>query len=50
VPIRRGKRPAQRKLPLLLYQGRDLHTVAGFKEFAKVYGMLYVRLFMKYLG
>jgi len=33
VPIRYGRRPAQKKPPLLLYEGRDLHSVAALKEF-----------------
>jgi len=34
APLRRGKRPAQKKPPLLLYEGRDLHQVAVLKDFA----------------
>ena len=50
APIRRGKRPRQKKPPLLQYQGRDLHNVAVLKDFASVYGPIYYRLFIKYLG
>ena len=50
VPIRRGMRPKQKKPPLLLFQGRDLHKVAVLKDFAGEYGIIYVRLFSKYLG
>jgi len=35
---------------LLQYQGRDLHNVAVLKDFASVYGPIYYRLFIKYLG
>lgn len=31
VPVRYGKRPAQKKPPLLLYEGHDLHNVAVLK-------------------
>jgi hypothetical protein len=50
VPVRRGRRPKQKKLPLLLYQNHDLHNVAVLKDFASVYGPIYYRLFIKYLG
>jgi len=49
VPVRRGRRPKQKKLPLLLYKGRDLHRVEALEDFTKEYGLL-VRLFSKYLG
>jgi hypothetical protein len=47
TPIRYGKRPAQKKPPLLLYEGCDLHSVAALKEFVNEYGGIYLRLFMK---
>jgi hypothetical protein len=50
APVRRGKRPKQKKPPLLLYKGRDLHTIAALKEFTSEYGPIYYRLFLKYLG
>jgi hypothetical protein len=50
VPVRHGRRPKQKKLPLLLYKGRDLHGVEALKDFTREYGLLYVRLFTKYLG
>jgi len=50
APERRGKRPKQKKPPLLLYQGRDLHNVAVLKEFASEYGPIYCKLFVKYLS
>jgi hypothetical protein len=50
VPSRHGKRPTQKKPPLLLYEGRDLHTVAALKDFVAEFGnRIYVRLFSKYL-
>jgi hypothetical protein len=50
VPVRRGRRPKQRKPPLLLYKGRDLYRVEVLEDFAGEYGPLYARLFSKYLG
>ncbi len=47
VPVRYGKRPAQKKPPLLLYEGRDLHSVAALKDFTSEYGGIYVRLYME---
>jgi hypothetical protein len=32
-----------------LYQGRDLHNVASFKDFLAEYGPLYARMFVQYL-
>lgn len=50
VPVRHGRRPAQKKSPLLLYEGRDLHTVAAVKDFMKEFGSgIYVKLYLKYL-
>lgn len=50
VPVRHGKRPAQKKPPLLLYEGRDLHTVAALKDFIDEYGGgIYLKLYIKYL-
>jgi len=43
VHVRRGKRPAQKKLPLLLYENRDLHQVAVLKDFASEYGLIYTK-------
>ena len=50
VPVRNKRRPKQKKPPLLLYKGRDLHNVVMLKEFTKEYGSLYYRLFVKVLG
>ena len=50
APVRRGKRPKQKKPPLLLYGGQDLHSVAVLKEFISEYGVIYAKLFVKYLG
>lgn len=47
VPVRHGKRPAQKKLPLLLYEGRDLHSVAALKDFVSEYSGIYLKLYMK---
>lgn len=48
VPVRRGKRPAQRKPPLLLYEGRDLHSVATLKDFVSEFTLIYLKLFMRF--
>lgn len=50
APVRRGKRPRQKKPPLLLYQGRDLHNVAVLEDFAGEYGAIYVKIWVKPLG
>ena len=47
MPVRHGKRPKQKKPPLLLYRGHDLHKVAVLKDFADEYGTIYVKLFLK---
>jgi hypothetical protein len=49
VPVRRGRRPRQRKPPLLLFRGRDIHSVKALEDFAGVFGVLYAKLFTKYL-
>ena len=49
VPVRHGRRPAQKKLPLLAYEGRDLHGVAAFEDFVTEFTGIYLKLFMKYL-
>ena len=50
VPVRHGKRPKQKKLPLLLFRGQDLHKVSILENFAGEYGVIYAKLFVKYLG
>jgi hypothetical protein len=47
--VRKGKRPGQLKPPLLLYEGRDLHQVATFRDFISEFGPLYARMFVQYL-
>jgi hypothetical protein len=47
MPVRHGRRPAQKKPPLLVYEGRDLHQVATLKDFVKEYSGIYLKLFMK---
>lgn len=49
IPVRRGRRPRQKKPPLLLYRGRDLHQIAVLKELTSEYGVLYAKLFVKAL-
>jgi hypothetical protein len=50
MPVRRGRRPKQKKLPLLYYKGHDLHGVKVLEDFTREYGRLYANLFGKYLG
>jgi hypothetical protein len=47
--VRRGQRPKRKKPPLLLYRGRDLHSVAVLKDMLGEYGPLYARMFGSYL-
>ena len=47
APIRRGKRPAQKKPPLLQYRGEDLHKPAVLRDFCGEFWRVYLRLFMK---
>jgi hypothetical protein len=47
--VRHGKRPKQKKPRLLLYQGRDLYTVAVLKEITGEFGAIYTKMFVKYL-
>jgi hypothetical protein len=49
MPMRRGRRPRQKKPPLLLYRGRDLHNISVLREFTAEYGVLYAKLFAKAL-
>lgn len=50
IPVRYGKRPAQKKPPLLTYEGRDLHAIDALDAFVKEYGAgIYLKLFIKYL-
>ncbi len=50
VPVRRGRRPKQKKRPLLVYKGRDLHSVPVLEELVGDYGVLYAKLFVQYLN
>jgi hypothetical protein len=45
--MRRGRRPAQKKPPLLRYNDRDLHSPDVFEDFCSEYGMVHVNLFLK---
>ena len=50
IPVRYGKRPAQKKPPLLTYEGRDLHSIDALKDFLKEYGAgIYLKLYIKYV-
>lgn len=50
APLRRGKGPKQKKPPLLRYDGRDLHNVEVVEDFVSEYGLIYAKLFAKYVG
>lgn len=45
--VRRGRRPAQKKPPLLEFRGKDLHKVTVFKEFCAEYGLMHANLWLK---
>jgi hypothetical protein len=47
LPQRRGRPPKEKKLPFLSYRGRDLHSVAVFKDFTADYGPICYKLFLK---
>lgn len=50
IPVRYGKRPVQKKPPLLTYEGSDLHTIDALNTFVKEYGAgIYLKLYIKYL-
>ena len=49
MPVRRGKRPKQKKQPLLRYKGNDLYEVKTLEDFIREYISLYVKLFTKYI-
>jgi hypothetical protein len=46
-PVRRGKRPRQKKPPLLSYKGRDLHSVVVLKDFLSDFGVIYGKMFAR---
>ncbi len=48
-PVRRGKRPKQLKPPLLYFRGKDLHKVTALKEFIAEFGVVYLRLYAKWV-
>jgi hypothetical protein len=37
-------------LPLLQYEGRDLHKTTTFRDFLGEYGPLYARMFVDYIS
>jgi hypothetical protein len=49
VPVRRRRRPGQKKRPLLSFRGQDLHKVEILKQFMSVYGPLYAKLWLRYV-
>ncbi len=48
APVRRGRRATQKKVPLLLYDGRDLHKAEVLKDFVAEFGTAYVKIFGKF--
>lgn len=48
--VRRGKRPAQKKPPLLTYERRDLHNVNVIGDFVAEFGSIYVKLWLVSVG
>jgi hypothetical protein len=48
-PIRRGKRPAQLKPPLLQFRGKDLHKVPVIKDFISEFITAYLRLYARWV-
>jgi hypothetical protein len=49
TPVRGKRGPRQKKPPLLQFRGRNLHDVTVFQDMAAEYGVLYARLFVRYL-
>jgi hypothetical protein len=47
--VRRGKRPAQLKPPLLHFRGKDLHKVPVIKDFISEFSVVYLRLYAKWV-
>lgn len=47
LPVRRGRRPSQPKLPLLSYGGKNLHKLEGLKQFIGDATDVYLHLYMK---
>jgi hypothetical protein len=47
--VRRGKRPAQLKPPLLQFRGKDLHKVPVIKDFISEFTVVYLRLHAKWV-
>ena len=47
--VRRGKRPAQLKPPLLQFRGKDLHKVPVIKDFISEFEVVYLRLYAKWV-
>jgi hypothetical protein len=48
--VRRGKRPKDKKPPLLSYRGQDLHEVKVFIAFAGEFGLIHARMFARYVA
>ena len=47
--MRYGKRPTQKKNPMLHYEGRDLHSVNTLRDFVSEFSRIYLKLYLKYL-
>jgi hypothetical protein len=49
TPRRLGRKPADKKPPLLSYRDQNLHTVETFKAFTREYSRVYVQMWIQYL-
>lgn len=49
VPLRQGIGPNEKKPRLLSFRGRDLHKVSVLEGFTGEFGVIYSKLFVKYL-
>jgi hypothetical protein len=48
--VRRGKRPSQKKPPLLLFRGNNLHRVAVLDGFMSEFSMVYLLLYSRWVS
>ncbi len=46
--VRHGKRPAQKKPPLLSFRGEDLHRLPVLKAFCAEYGLMHAKLWYRF--
>jgi hypothetical protein len=48
--VKRGRRPDQKKMPLLSFRNKDLHKVPVLKEFLSEYSGIYLRLYARWVA